>query len=280
MKNSLILGNQSFIIRDMGSEMNRNQPIKLRGGAIMLCKSGHAELIVNTKKYNISTSSEAVLMSGSFVSINNNTEDFSCTIFYFSQKMFFQASSKIKSFLFHHIVNVPVYHYPPDAVKSMEHYFVLIKRMAADTANRYRDVIVMYFLRIILLDIYDKIQRDLRVEEHSRGHTHIQEIFNKFMDLLITFGVEHHDVKFYADNLCITTRYLTYITTEIANKNPKQIIDSHVIQEIKIMLTFSDMTLQQIADYFHFPDHSYLGRYFKHHTKYTLSGYRAKIMEM
>lgn len=49
MKNSLILGNQSFIIRDMGSEMNRNQPIKLRGGAIMLCKSGHAELIVNTK---------------------------------------------------------------------------------------------------------------------------------------------------------------------------------------------------------------------------------------
>ena len=71
-------------------------------------------------------------MSGSFVSINNNTEDFSCTIFYFSQKMFFQASSKIKSFLFHHIVNVPVYHYPPDAVKSMEHYFVLIKRMAAD----------------------------------------------------------------------------------------------------------------------------------------------------
>ncbi len=271
---------QSFMIRDIGSEMKRIHPIKLHGGAIMLCKTGHAELVINTKKYDLSAGTEAVLLADCIVSINNSSEDFLCTMFYFSREMFLQASAKIESFLFHHIVHAPVYHYPKDAVKSMEYYFVLIKRMAADTENRYRDVIVTNFLRNILLDIYDKIQRKLRIDERNRGYMRAEELFNKFMDLLITHGTEHHDVQFYADQLCITTRYLTSLTTKIAHKNPKQIIDSHVLQEIKIMLTFSEMTLQQIADYLHFPDQSYLGRFFKRNTGYALAAYRTKMLGM
>ena len=271
---------ETFMIRDIASEMDRRHPIRLRGGAIVLCKNGYADLLIDTRKYVLSAGTEAVLLTDCMVCISNASRDFLCTMFYFSKDMLFQASAKIESFLFHYIIHAPVYHYPEDAVKSMEHYFVLIKRLAADTENRYRNVIVTNLLRNILLDIYDKLQRNLRVDERHGGYTRAEELFNKFMDLVLREGTQHHDVQFYADQLCITTRYLTGITTKIAHRNPKQIIDAHLVQEIKIMLTFSELTLQQIADHLHFPDQSYLGRFFKKHTGTQPTSYRTQIMSM
>ncbi|MCI7750125.1 MAG: helix-turn-helix domain-containing protein, partial [Bacteroidales bacterium] len=70
-------------------------------------------------------------------------------------------------------------------------------------------------------------------------------------------------VEYYAGRLDISPRYLGTITREIDGQSPKDIIDTYIVQEIKILLSFSDMTLQQIADQLRFPDQSYLGRYFK-----------------
>ena len=61
---------------------------------------------------------------------------------------------------------------------------------------------------------------------------------------------------------------------------PKQTIDEFLITEIKLMLTFSEMSIQQIADYLHFPDQSYFGRFFKRFTGMSPQSYRKKEMTM
>lgn len=60
--------------------------------------------------------------------------------------------------------------------------------------------------------------------------------------------------------------YLASVTRTLTGETPKETIDKWIVHEIKLMLMFSDLTLQQIADRMHFPDQSYLGRYFKRHT--------------
>lgn len=76
---------------------------------------------------------------------------------------------------------------------------------------------------------------------------------------------------FYADRLCISTKYLTGICRSITNgASAKQIIDQHVILEIKVLLQSTELSMQEIADRLGFPDQSYLGRYFKRYEGMSL----------
>ena len=82
------------------------------------------------------------------------------------------------------------------------------------------------------------------------------------------------EVTFYADRLCISTRYLSTIVRSIAHTTAKEFIDRSVILEIKMLLQSTDLSVQEIAYRLHFPDQSYLGRFFKKHTGESPTEYR------
>ena len=55
----------------------------------------------------------------------------------------------------------------------------------------------------------------------------------------------------------------------------KEFIDRAVVLEIKMLLKSSDVSVQEIAYRLHFPDQSYLGRFFKKHTGESPTEYRS-----
>ena len=55
----------------------------------------------------------------------------------------------------------------------------------------------------------------------------------------------------------------------------KEFIDRAVVLEIKMLLKSSDLSVQEIAYRLHFPDQSYLGRFFKKHTGESPTEYRS-----
>lgn len=81
---------------------------------------------------------------------------------------------------------------------------------------------------------------------------------------------------FYADQLCISTRYLSAITKQVAENSAKEIIDENLILELKMALQSTGMSLKEIADKYRFPDQSFFGRYFKKHTGNVTQGVQSK----
>ena len=76
-----------------------------------------------------------------------------------------------------------------------------------------------------------------------------------------------HQVPFYTEQLCITSRYLYEITTQYMNgKTPKQLIDEQLIAEAKVLLNEPQLSVTEIAEQLHFADQSYLSRFFKKNT--------------
>lgn len=75
-----------------------------------------------------------------------------------------------------------------------------------------------------------------------------QEIYNKFLSLLVEHHREHHDVGFYADRLAITPRYLAQTTRAVADKTPKELIDSHLLLQSKNLLLNTSLDIQEISD--------------------------------
>lgn len=84
------------------------------------------------------------------------------------------------------------------------------------------------------------------------------------------------EVSFYADKLCISTKYLTGICKAVTGDSAKKIIDDFAILEIKVLLQSTELTVQEIADRLVFPDQSYLGRYFKRHEGMSPKEYQSK----
>ena len=242
----------------------------------MLCKSGNATISIDMKSHAIGPDSQITVMPDSVVKIEQADDDFRTILFYFTRQIFEEAHRQFTSSFFHHLVSYPVHYHTPFTAKLSLQLFSLIMSVYSDMSNRFRTTIITNYLRIILLGIYDKVQRNV-VRTTAEQYTRKEELCHRFFELVLENCTRHRNVEFYADKLCISKRYLALITHETTGETPKFLIDKHLIHEIKALLTFSGMTIQQIVDYLHFPDQSYLGRFFKRHTGQSLIEYRSVI---
>lgn len=270
---------RDFVIKELEFCRINHRPFKMPGGAILLCLDGEAEIAIDGRCHKVCKGCEVLLLDGCTLFIKRCNENFRIRIFIYSKDIAYQAMHKFEPSFFMYVMAEPVYQHTEGRQDSIEAYMRILSDLQNDVHNEFANLIVTNLLRCIMLNVYDKLKRigDL---ESSKAHTRKEYIYSNFMSLLTENVRRHRDVAFYADKLCISPRYLSGITKEIANETPKQTIDGFLISEIKLMLTFSDMSIQQIADYLRFPDQSYLGRYFKRFAGMSPQSYRKKEMVM
>lgn len=105
-------------------------------------------------------------------------------------------------------------------------------------------------------------------------HSQKQKIIFSFFKSLEQNHKKEHQVKFYADALCITAGYLNKITKELTDKTTKQLIEEAVIIESKTLLHNKVLTISEIAEELHFGSCSSFSSFFKKHTSFSPSDYR------
>ena len=88
-------------------------------------------------------------------------------------------------------------------------------------------------------------------------------LFKRFMFLLENNYTTEHGVRFYAEQLCISTKYLTQISRRVLQKTPKSLIDYKLFSSALGMLDRTDKTIQEVSNALGFPDQSYFSRFFK-----------------
>lgn len=102
------------------------------------------------------------------------------------------------------------------------------------------------------------------------------DIYNRFVSLVAEHYHSAHDVAFYADRLCITTRYLSQITDRVVGKSPKQIIADYLLSEAKTYLDTTRLSIQEVADRLGFSSQALFCKFFKAQEKTSPSDYRIR----
>lgn len=97
---------------------------------------------------------------------------------------------------------------------------------------------------------------------HSRG----EQLVDGFLKLVQMHCRQERQLDFYAQELCISSKYLAATVKTVTGKTAGDWIEDYVMLEAKAMLTNTDMTISQISDHLHFPDTSTFGKYFRRHT--------------
>ncbi len=88
------------------------------------------------------------------------------------------------------------------------------------------------------------------------------EIFRKFRKLLTAHYRQHHDIGFYADELNISTTYLSRIVKQTTGNTVRFLISELLCADARRMLVCTDLDIKEIASQLGFSDQSVFGKFF------------------
>lgn len=100
------------------------------------------------------------------------------------------------------------------------------------------------------------------------------DLYDQFLDLVSQHYATAHNVQFYADQLNISTRYLSKITANVSAQTPKQIVDDYLLHEAKVLLNSTRLTVQEISIKLGFQNQAHFSRFFRVIEGQTPSEYR------
>lgn len=263
-----------FVVGQSDLGYFHNRPQRVSGGAILLCLEGEAEAIVDLQNFPIKAHTQIILMPRTIFMLTNVSPNFRIYYFAFSGELFEETTYRMDIEFFQFLKEHPVYYHSPETAHGVELWLQLSTYLYEDRDHLFRQTITRNRLQNVFLEIYDKMKRDHGNVVLDPGSGRQLEIFHRFIALVHDHATSQRDVSFYADKLCVSTRYLSAITRHLAHASVKQIIDRMVVMEIRILLQSTDLSIQEIADRLSFPDQSYLGRYFKKHTGESPTAYR------
>ena len=98
--------------------------------------------------------------------------------------------------------------------------------------------------------------------------------YEKFMKLVSEYHTQYRNVGFYAEQLCLTPKYLSKLIKNATGRSAPEWIDSYVILEAKNLLKYSGITIKEIVYKLNFPNQSVFYKFFKARTGMTPTEYR------
>ena len=127
------------------------------------------------------------------------------------------------------------------------------------SSHRFLEESLRALYSLFLLDLMD-------VMEQSIGH-HLQsertaELFISFMRLLPNHFVEHHNIGFYASELCVTTTHLSRIVRQMTGRTVIGYINQMLLMEAVWLLRSTNHSIAAIAERLHFADQSSFSKFF------------------
>ena len=140
--------------------------------------------------------------------------------------------------------------------------------------NPYSTDIIQSLLRAAVLALCAKLKEKLPAKEISYDSHTGNNHFQRFLDLLSNSSTKHRTVASYADELCISPKYLSAICKKNSDKTATEWIREHVLEDIRYYLRQTDLSIKQVSDELQFPNPSFFGKYVKEHFGMTPSQLR------
>ena len=158
-------------------------------------------------------------------------------------------------------------------------YDMLTLAIERGKENPYHTEIIQSLLRSAILGLCGAMKWMLSQNDNQLSIVNCQlsvgkSHFQRFLDLLHATNVKHRTVEAYANELCISPKYLTTICKKNSGKTANEWITEHVLEDIRYYLKQTDLSMKQICDQLGFPNPSFFGKYAKDHFGMTPMEFR------
>ncbi len=212
-------------------------PSNIQSALIIYCLSGRAKLTVHEDVHWVQPEELIILLPGQFVSFSEPSEDFSTVSMVISSSLFSDALSGVPRFSPHFFFYMRSHFCYPQTERDVLRIYNFLGMIKEKVKSQdvYRRELITHLLRYLYLELFNAYQKESALMT-VRKDTRKEELANKFFGLIMKHFKENKDVAFYADKLCITSKYLTMVIKETSGKSAKDWIVEYIILEIKALL--------------------------------------------
>ena len=165
----------------------------------------------------------------------------------------------------------PVMHLEPKEQDTFKEYFHVIQKKIGDKGNHFRKDLIRTLLLAMFYDLSNVIYR---VQQNDKPQSRAEAIFTDFIRMVESHCKQERRVGWYAQQLCITPKYLSEVVKAVSRRTPNEWIDNYVTMELRVVLRNSNKSIKEITKDLNFPNQSFLGKYFKEHVGMSPSEYR------
>ena len=280
-----------------GLEEWQEGPQVLTYGAILICRKGKARLNVNYKDWELYEGAVITLfpndvvelkVDGDFKSPQTENGDFKspetengdckspqtansfqAEILKYNPSLLREASLQLEQTVYSSLREDRCRQDTPVVTNIINGMFGLLKVYFDQSECTCISQLVLCQLKAFFIGFHEYLQRNPQYRPDEVKSYRVRELFNRFMMLLEKDYKISRDVNYYAEQMNISSKYLTNIVNQVTGHTPKTIIDQYVILQLKMHLKRTTQSIKEMAWEFHFADVSFFCRYFKKHTGLT-----------
>jgi AraC-like DNA-binding protein len=243
---------------------------------VALCTKGQSHYTVDTVEHTVQVGDIIIVSSGQVFGEYCCTDDYEGVVLLISDSFFGEVVAGVHEisslFIFSKIH--PVFHLKQGEMENVLLYVDLLKKRLNDQANHFRRDVASSLIKALIYEVSNIIWT-----MHESGKTwrsRSEKIFTEFIKLVEKNFRERRRVSWYALELCITPKYLSETVKQVSGRTPNDWIDSYVTMEIRVLLKNTSKSIKEITGDLHFPNQSFLGKYFKEHVGLSPSDYRRR----
>lgn len=253
--------------------------VYLEEGLYGVCTSGTAVIEVFSVSYRIAQNDLINILPMQLVAIREKSDDFLITYFSVSKVMFIDIMSNIGKitldFFFFMRKNFH-YHLKESEVRRFLGFCGIVDYRNNNDDPRFRREIIICLLRVYYWGFYIYYYKK-RDQQRRIPRSRKEDIASRFAFLVAEHCKKHRKISFYADQLCISSIYLTKVIQEMYGQSPHIVIADHIIIEIKSLLRNPSINIKEIVQQVNFTNQSSMSRFFRQHTGMSPSQYRQTI---
>ena len=279
-----LLGNKDnrddfYVFRaSSGDHYIEGRTLRMKAFTLILCTDGMENGSVNLRDVSINKGSLLMSFPGNVLKIESGYPMATVRGIMLSQDFMRMMNVDVKNSmpLFMRLAYNPMIHLTQKQQEDIERYLDLLENISDNDNLAHRGQIVSGLVSSMFFRISDMYEQSTQVanDKELSVRNRREEYFAKFITLLSNNFKRERTVGFYAEQMCVTPKYLSLLIKGFSGKSAAEWIDYYVITEAKTLLRYSTMSIQEVAYELSFSSQSFFGKYFKHLTGMSPSEYK------
>ena len=268
------LDNEIMVIEAVNPFRHLSFPLRFDSLMIGLVLKGTGTLGIDLKSYELKERTMVVLHPRNYIYSAECSEDLTVLLVAVSQEIIESILPKLTDLmplLMHHRSD-PVEQISERDAKGLTRFCEYLTEQLRRPRTPFIRQKVTCLLQSVLFEMMDMQCRREKIPEFQKSRK--EEIMARFILLVSEHFRTDRQVSFYAKKLCITPKHLSSVVKEISGRTAGDWIENYVVVEAKVLLRTTDLPIQDISERLNFPNQSFFGKYFKHHTSMSPSEYR------